>query len=448
MQKKWACFLTEFGEGLLSAAAVILLHYLFYSEDRQMNCGSKPWPGLPQTRMLVVALTIAGLTVSGCDKVEGLVEDGKSLVNGDEAPANATPAEAPTTMSPPIATTPEKVVPAGPTPEQIVDQFRALRPDQISDGVLAQLAGSPEAAMAITEIDMRGAQVSANGLNALSTLPNLESLNISHVRVAADSLAMIGKSQSLKSINLANSDTNDRVVSELSQIPHLQSLDLSSTQVTGGSATGLGAMRELTELSLMGTSADDQLVTGLVSLPLRKLDLSKSRITTASLPLILKISTLESLNVSFCAVKGDGFKGIGKSDIRELNVGETQFGREGFKAIKGMKSLERLNVYAAGLIQHTDCNVFKTFPKLKWMNAGKNGVGDPGMGLFFKGHKTLEELELQHNKGITDNGLAALIGVKTLKLLDVSGTSCGAAGGQALKAKLPECTIRTPAGVF
>jgi len=70
------------------------------------------------------------------------------------------------------------------------------------------------------------------------------------------------------------------------------------------------------------------------------------------------------------------------------------------------------------------------------------------MTVFFKGHKTLEELHLGDNKGITDNGLAALIGVKTLRLLEVSSTGCGAAGAQALKQKLPECTIITSTGKF
>ena len=413
-----------------------------------MRYKSKPW--LPQSdqpgiRVLIATFAIVSFTVAGCDKVEGLVEDGKSLVNGEEPTVTET---APATTPKPTIAIPEPVVPAGPTPEQIVAQFRSLHPYEITDGVLAQLAGSPEAAAAITEIDMKGAKVSANGLSALSTLPNLESLDISNSRVGSDSLTVIGKSQSLKTINLANSDANDRVVSELSRIPHLQSLDLSGTQVTGGSATGLGSMRELTDLSLMGTAADDQVVAGLTALPLRKLELSKSRITNASLPLILKIATLETLNVSFNGVTGDGFKGFGKSDIKELNVGETAFGIEGFVAIKGMKSLEKLNVYGAGLVQHQSCNVFRTFPNLKTLNAGRNAVADPGMVQFFKGHKTLEELELHQNKGITDNGLAALIAVKTLRLLDVSGTSCGAAGGQALKQKLPECTIRTSNGVF
>tara|TARA_R110002072_G_scaffold238769_2_gene396221 strand:+ start:83340 stop:84539 length:1200 start_codon:yes stop_codon:yes gene_type:complete len=398
-------------------------------------------------RTLIAALVTVSFTAAGCDKVEGLVEDGKSLVNGEEPTVADTPPIA-EPAAPPTITTPEPVVPAGPTPQQIVEQFTSLRPDQITDGSLAQLASSPEAAATITEINMQGAQVSGKGLGYLAAMPNLETLNISGSRVASDSLTAIGKAQSLKSINLANSDTNDHVVSELSRIPHLQSLDLSGTRVTGGSATGLSSMRELTDLILTGTAADDQVVSGLVSLPLRKLELSKTNISNASLPMILKIQTLESLNVSFCGVTGDAFKGFGKSGIKELAVGETQFGIEGFMAIKGMSALENLNVYAAGLVEHKSANVFRTFPNLKVLNAGRNPLTDAGMNVFFKGHKTLEELHLQLNKGITDNGLAALIGVKTLRLLDVAGTSCGAAGAQALKAKLPECVIRTSNGQF
>ena len=412
-----------------------------------MHYERKPWltlPGQSRTHVLIATFAIIGFTMTGCDNAPAIPTAGELFGNGE----NAAPAAPGSAVAQEVVAPPEPVVPAGPTPQQIVDQFTSLRPDQISDGSLAQLASSPEAAAAIIEINMQGAQVSATGLGYLAALPNLESLNISNSHVAADSLTAIGKAQSLKNIDFTNSDTNDRVVSELARIPHIQTLNLSGTQVTGGSATGLGSMRELTDLSLAGTSADDQIIARLSALPLRRLDLSKSRITNASLPVILKIATLESLNVSFCRVTGEAFKGFGKSDIKELSVGETAFGIEGFKAIKGMKSLEKLNVYGTGLVQHQSCNVFRTFPNLKTLNAGKNGIGDPGMVVFFKGHKTLEELELHDNKAITDNGLAALIAVKTLRLLNVGGTSCGAAGGQALKAKLPECTIHTSNGTF
>lgn len=399
-------------------------------------------------RDMAITVAVAGFSISGCDKVEGLVDDVKNQVADSEPAPVAAPA---TTNTEPVAetiATPEPVVPAGPTPEEIVSQFRNLRPDMISDGNLAQLASSPEAAAAITEIDMRGAEVSATGLAHLEALPNLESLTAGGPRVSSDTLAAIGKSKSLKTIDLASSAADDQVVSELAQIPHLQTLKLDGTQVGPGAVAGLGAMQELTDLSLIGTSVDDQVVAGLTALPLRKLDISRTKITDVSLAEILKIETLESLNVSFCSVTGDGFKGFNKSNLKELAVGETRFGTRGFMAIKGMKSLENLNVYSAGLVEDLAANVFRTFPKLKVLNAGRNAVTDAGMRVFFKGHKTLEELLLHNNKGISDKGLGELIGVKTLKLLDLTSTNCGPNGVRELKRFLPECTIRTSSGAF
>lgn len=398
--------------------------------------------------VLLLAVVVASVSISGCDKVESIVDDVKSQVSNEEPAVASPPATTPESSSTTTIVTPEPVAPAGPTPEEIVAQFTQLRPDQISDGSLAQLASSPEAAAAITEIDMQGAQVSNEGFGYLSTLPNLESLSAGGPRITAGALAVVGKSQSLRKLNLKDSAANDQVISELSQIPHLQSLDLEGTSVTGGAAVGLAAMQELTDLSLMGTSISDEVVAGISSLPLRKLNLSKTPITNASLPHLMKIETLEELNVSFNRLTGDAYKGFGKTNIRVLNVGATPFGLDGFVNIKGMKNLEDLNVYSAGLVEHKAANVFRTFPNLKVLNAGKNSVTDAGMVVFFKGHKTLEDLQLHDNRGITDNGLAALIGVKTLKTLNLIGTSCGPAGAQKLKEYLPDCTIRVGSGSF
>jgi len=413
-----------------------------------MHYGSKLWlVALVQspTRLFIATLAIVCFTVAGCDKVEGLVEDGKDLVNGEESTVANSPTVTPSAQT--QITALEPVVPAGPTPQQIVEQFSGLRPDQISDGSLAQLASSPEAAAAITEIDMTGAEVSGKGLGYLSNLPNLESLNASSTRVAADSLMAIGQSQSLRSINLANSDASDRVVGELSKIPHLQTLNLANTKISTDAARSLGEMRELTDLSLIGT-ATDQIVAGLTAIPIRRLDLSRSKITNASLPMLLQIPTLESLNLDWCSVTGDGFKGFGKSDIKKLSVGATRFGTEGLVAIKGMKSLEDLNLFDARILMQKNANVFRTFPKLRILNAGKNSLSDDAVNVFFKGHKSLEELHLPHHKGITDSGLQYLVGVRNLKLLNVADTSVNELGANELKKRLPECTIMTSSGTF
>ena len=398
--------------------------------------------------MLMAIVVVAVFSMTGCDKVESLVDEVKNQTT-DSAPVVAdSPSTQPTNTVSDTIEPPQPAVPVGPTPQQIVAQFTQLRPDQISDGSLAQLASSPEAAAEITDIDMRGAQVTNAGLNYLATLPNLESLAANGPRISPEALTAVGKSQSLKKIDLSGSAANDQVVSELSQIPHLQTLNLEGTPITGGAAVGLSSMQELTELSLQGTAVNDQVVAGISSLPLRKLNLAKTPITNASLPHILKMETLEELNVSFTSLTGAGYKGFGKSNLKVLSVGETPFGLDGFVNIKGMKSLEDLNIYSAGLIEHKAADVFGTFPKLRILNAGRNAVTDAGMVVFFKGHKTLEDLQLHDNKGITDNGLAALIGVKTLTSLNVSGTACGSAGAQKLKEFLPECTVKTSKGAF
>ena len=72
---------------------------------------------------------------------------------------------------------------------------------------------------------------------------------------------------------------------------------------------------------------------------------------------------LEELDLSFTQVQGGDFEGINRSSIRKLNVGETNFGIDGFAALKNMKDLEELNVYRSGLVEHTKCNVFKSMPE-------------------------------------------------------------------------------------
>lgn len=413
-----------------------------------MHYESKPWLTFlspSPTQFLIATFAIVCFVVSGCDKVPDIPTAGELLGNGKEeaiTETTTTPVTTTETIAPP-----EPAVPAGPTPQEIVDQFTALRPDQITDGTLAQLASSPEAAAAITEVNLSGALVSATGLSYLSKLPNLESIDASNSRVADESLMAIGQLQSLRSIKLANSDANDQVVGALSKIPHLQTLDLSNTKISTGAASDLGSMRELTDLSLMGT-ATDEIVAGLTALPIRRLNLSRSKITNASLPMLLQIKTLESLNLEWCSVTGDGFKGFGKSGIKKLSVGATQFGTAGLLAIKGMRSLEDLNIFDARVQMELKANVFRTFPNLRILNAGKNALSDAALDVFFKGHKSLEELHLPHHKGITDNGLQYLIGVRNLKRLNLIDTSVNGPGAQELKKRLPECTIETPRGVF
>ena len=411
-----------------------------------------PKPGAEALRLKFHFLTWLACLIfafTGCEEVQKAVNDVKSEVSGPTtaspppmAPANATPQ----TMQPDAASP----VPAvGPSPAEIVERFQKLPPYDITDADLTQLSDTPEAGLNIQKIDLTGnRKVSNAGLARLSELKNLTSLTLASTDLASENLSAIGSIPSLNELLLSSTKTDDAVVAKLTAIPHLKTLDLSGTLITQAAGISLSQMLELSTLKLSSTAANDQLVVMLHNLPLQELRLEKTQISGAAIPEILKIKTLEYLSVDFNNIPGIAWKGASRANLKTLTVGETPFGLEGFQAIKGMDSLEHLNVYGAGLVEHKAADVFGSFPKLRILNAGSNAVTDAGMVEFFKGLKNLEELHLGSNRAISDRGLAALVGLKKLRLLDVSNTNCGQAGALALKEKLPECKIRTSTGEY
>jgi len=384
---------------------------------------------------------------AGCEEVNKVVKDVKSEVSGPPAstPQPETPANsAPQNMAP-VSAAPA----AGPTAAEIIAGFQKLSSFDITDADLSQLCSSAEAGKTITKIDLTGnRQVSKAGLAQLASLQNLASLSVTSTDLSPEVLSAIGSIPSLVELLLSSTKTDDSVIAKLTTILRLQTLDLSATLITPASGTSLSQMRELNVLKLTSTSCNDQLVTMLQDVPLRELRLDKTQITGAAIPELLRIKTLEHLNVDFDNVPGIAWKGASRANLKILSVSSTPFGLDGFQAIKGMNSLEFLNVYAAGLVEHKAADVFGSFPKLRILNAGSNAVTDVGMPEFFKGLKNLEELHLVNNRKISDQGLAALVGLKKLRLLDVYDTNCGQAGALALKAKLPDCKIRTSSGEY
>ncbi len=396
-------------------------------------------------RQMLLLLIVAVVTSAGCDKLKSVVDDVKASATSDAQPAtSATP---PMQAAPSIpAVTP--AVAAAPSPEQMLAEFRGLKLHEINDIALARVVSRPEAASAITSLELQGDQVTARGLESLVAMENLISLKLLCPTIPPEGLFALGRIPSLKLLAIGGTKANDDVVAALTSLSQLESLDLSGTGISPAAGVPLSRFTNLQFLNLTSTATDDSTIAAIQSLPIQNLMLAKTRISNASLDFIKKMKSLQSLEVPFCSVTGAGFKGYGSTGIKTLNVGETAFGIEGFVNIKGMKSLEELNVFRAGLVEHKQANVFRTFPKLKYLNAGGNSITNAGMEVFFEGHRTLEELHLMYNSGISDQGLAALIGVKTLKVLEVANTGCTSNGAMALKQKLPDCTIRVNDGTF
>jgi internalin A len=212
----------------------------------------------------------------------------------------------------------------------------------------------------------------------------------------------------------------------------------------------LSNLQELIDLDLSGTKIDNQITAVLATLPLVRLNCSRTAISDVGLPQLAKISTLEDLTLSFNrGVTGVGFRVFKGAKLKKLDIGVTSFGVEGLKVLRGMQTLEELSVYETGIFQRTDALIFGTLPKLKKLNIGKNAITDDGLTgrqSLFKGCRNLEHLNLSTIPTVTSAGLAGLITLKNLRYLDCSQTGVEAQGATALKQKIPELTVRIGSG--
>ena len=288
-------------------------------------------------RLSLVLIGVAIMLASGCEQVGSVVDDVKSSVSGD-----ATETESDVAAAAPVETRPVQTAPATPppNPQELIAEFKGLKPHEIGDSALMKVTSSPEAAAAITEVVIKAYDgISGAGIEAMKAMPNLESLQFPGAGLSAGELGTIGQLTSLKRLTLSGSLLDDSVVSTLSSLGNLEALDISGTRISPAAGQSLAKFTQLQSVHLQSTQVNDATIAALASLPIRELNLSKTRITNNALATIGKMSNLESLDVSFTQVNGAGFKGINRTGMKKLNVGETNFGIEGFIVLKTLQFL-------------------------------------------------------------------------------------------------------------
>ena len=402
------------------------------------------WSAVTRIAGPVVLLAVL---LPGCDQIQ-------DLVPGDEGsqpagPAASSPA-APTAKQP-VAAQPVSGPPAQPVaddPAAVLAAFRELAPSTVTEAALQRVADIPEAAAEIESLDLSGASVSRGMLGLLARFPNLRMVRLTGVRSPPGNFSGFSAESTFEEIELDGTTIDDAGLEALSTVKTLRRLNLaSSADITPAGFIPLGGLAELTDLDLSGTRVNDQMAPVLAQLPLVRLHVTRTAITDQGLVYLAKIKTLEDLELSFCSqVSGVGFRVFKGARLKRLGVSQTRFGVEGLAAIRGMKSLEYLNLFAAGIVEHTRGLVFGSLTGLKTLIMGNNQITDLGMSRWFKGCRSLEELRISGHKTVSDQAMQGLITLKNLRHLDCAGTSVTARGAAWLKERIPGVEVTIGSG--
>jgi hypothetical protein len=156
-------------------------------------------------RRRLAALLLASLTAAaGCQKIQEMTE------KKDEPQAPSAP-PAGTTL--PGASAPPAGPPATPatvkTPQQVIDEFLAKKPTQLTNADLEELARQPEGLDKITTLDLSNSRVGDAGLTHLPKFPNVDYLDLSGTAVTNAGLTPVAELGKLTTIALDRTQNLD-----------------------------------------------------------------------------------------------------------------------------------------------------------------------------------------------------------------------------------------------
>ncbi len=376
-------------------------------------------------RAMIVAGLVAMASSGGCDKVptfQDLTQQGQTT----PAAAPGTPVDA---AKPAPAQQPAAVVPVAPVvedPQKVISDFKNKPPFERNDQDLARIGNLFGGLDAFSNMDLNSSSVTDAGLKHLAKLTNLESISLVGTRITNAGLSATLELPKLISINLAGCTVTLPMMETLSKLETLEVLSLESAKVGDNELPPLANLARL-----------------------RDLNLNYCPITDNGFRVLGTLRNLEILKVANTGIDGSGMKFMKRKKtepgLRILDAKKTRFGEQGLQFLKGVETLEELDIGQAEVTDRTLALNLKGVTHLKKLNLSFNTISDQGTQVLGS-IKSLEELYLVNCQGVGDQTLFFLKANKALNILDVNGCGVTSKGAQSLKKLLPNCEIRFASG--
>ncbi|MGC3992348.1 MAG: P-loop NTPase fold protein [Chthoniobacteraceae bacterium] len=268
----------------------------------------------------------------------------------------------------------------------------------------------------ITELDLRGTQVSDVAMTYIAKLSALQSLDLDVTQVSDVAMAHIAKLSALQSLALSGTQVSDVAMAHIAKLSALQSLDLDVTQVSNAAMEHIVKLSALQSFALRGTQVSDVAMTYIAKLSaLQSLDLRGTQVSAVAMAYIAKLSALQSLDLRGMQVSAVAMAHIAKLPaLQSLYLSVTHVSAVAMAHIAKLPALKSL--YLNGT--HVSAVAMEHIAKLRALQSlGLNGTQ------------------------VSDDAIKDIIELSALKWLDLRGTQVSDAGASRLQEALPNLHI-------
>lgn len=144
-------------------------------------------------------------------------------------------------------------------------------------------------------------------------LPNLTELVLYDTQCTDEAMEQVGKLRRLQYLDVDGTEISNRGLEHLSGLTKLQTLDLQRTRITDPALRSLTKMRDLSELRLNETLINGSGLVHLQALPkLETLTMDGTRLSDREVPLLAKLKSLRSLSIDATQVSPKGMAELAK----------------------------------------------------------------------------------------------------------------------------------------
>lgn len=300
------------------------------------------------------------------------------------------------------------------------DRFRHilsvwLEGGSLTDAELRQLEALPN----LRDLTIDAAEISPHGLSQLRGLNRLEEfafVRVRNTKTSAESWEVLSEWQQLCELSIDGSDFRNEDAPSLSVLRGLKRLQLSRTKITDAGLAGIAPLTDLEVLDLSGTEITDAGLKHLSNLRnLRVLNLARTKVRGPGLVHLAALPKLESLNLFHSGVTDEGLVSLaGFTRLEGLGLNRTEVTDAGLSHLAGLTKLKRLGLRGT-----------------KVTDAGLVNLSDL---------TNLESLDLSKT-GLSDKGLVHLRRLKNVKVLFLRGSNVADAGTKSFATLLPETVL-------
>lgn len=355
---------------------------------------------------LLLALSLSTLT--GCEDLElpignesaetaDTTTDARPAAPADPAPVKPVPAK-PTSAKPVPAEPPPRQKPAAPKPtakptaESVLAALEQKQTFQVTDQDLLPFAQVEEGLDAVTELKLKGCQLTNAGLKVIADLPALKKLDLQGARVLDTHWEALTGATGLEWLSLNESSISSATMGAVSQMSELKYLDVSGTRVTEPGFVHMSGLSSLEELNISGLNIDGSGMKHLgrkgAKAPLRILRADGKMFGALGFVHIDNFKDLEILSVGSATVTDNSLTGLGKRNhIRILNLGGNPMVSDaGLKLLTRCPDLEVLRLDGVPRISDVSFKVFGRLKKLKELRINNAACTNVAVKKFKKKH--------------------------------------------------------------